>query len=251
MNSLTPKQYVELFHLLFLDQLGRKIDKTLYAVKGGCNLRFFLKSIRYSQDIDIDIDIIRKDTLETNVNKIIESNPFRLILGARKIEITEISEPKQTETTQRWKIHLKVPTSALPINTKIEFSRRGLDDPVSFDTINAEIAKMYSLSPIWAVHYTPESALHQKIIALASRNQTQARDVFDLYHLLQTGTSIRNFSNKHYISLAHTNAQILSHNEFISQVVAYLPDDFQNQYNDPAIWAEIVLTVIEYLEKLL
>jgi hypothetical protein len=38
MKSYKPKQYVELFHLLFLNQLGRKIDKKLFSVKGGCNV---------------------------------------------------------------------------------------------------------------------------------------------------------------------------------------------------------------------
>ena len=44
---------VELFHLLFLDVFGRKIDKRFYALKGGSNLRFFLRSFRYSEDMDI------------------------------------------------------------------------------------------------------------------------------------------------------------------------------------------------------
>jgi len=38
MTKYTTIQYVELFHLLFLDQLGRKLDKRFYALKGGCNL---------------------------------------------------------------------------------------------------------------------------------------------------------------------------------------------------------------------
>ena len=48
-------QYVELFHLVFLDFLGRKLDKRYCVLKGGCNLRFFMKSFRYSEDMDIDV----------------------------------------------------------------------------------------------------------------------------------------------------------------------------------------------------
>ena len=48
-------QYVELFHLLFLDFLGRKLDKRYCVLKGGCTLRFFMKSFRYSEDMDIDV----------------------------------------------------------------------------------------------------------------------------------------------------------------------------------------------------
>ncbi len=38
-----PIRYVELFQLLFLDQLGRRLDQRHFALKGGCNLRFFFK----------------------------------------------------------------------------------------------------------------------------------------------------------------------------------------------------------------
>ncbi|HPK68679.1 MAG TPA: hypothetical protein PKY11_02195, partial [Kiritimatiellia bacterium] len=55
MNRHSPQATVELFHLILLDLLGRKTDRKLYALKGGCNLRFFLKSIRYSEDMDIDV----------------------------------------------------------------------------------------------------------------------------------------------------------------------------------------------------
>jgi hypothetical protein len=53
--DLLNVQAVEQFHLLFLTQLGARFDKKLYALKGGCNLRFFWKSIRYSEGMDLDV----------------------------------------------------------------------------------------------------------------------------------------------------------------------------------------------------
>ena len=61
---------VELFHLMFLRQFNNNIASELYAIKGGCNLRFFFQSVRYSEDLDIDIQTIQKQTLENKVNKI-------------------------------------------------------------------------------------------------------------------------------------------------------------------------------------
>ena len=52
-----PIACIEQFHLLFLDQLGRKLDKRHYALKGGCNLRFYLRSIRFSEDMDLDLKV--------------------------------------------------------------------------------------------------------------------------------------------------------------------------------------------------
>jgi len=48
------RQRVELFHLVFLRALVAKgEDKALFCLKGGCNLRFYFESIRYSEDIDL------------------------------------------------------------------------------------------------------------------------------------------------------------------------------------------------------
>src|SRR4051812_40393820 len=104
---MKASEAVDKFHLLFLMQLGARIDKKLYALKGGCNLRFFWKSIRYSEDIDFDVHTTSKETLRKNVNQILDSPGFKQILASSKMELGSRSESKQTETTQRWKVHLE------------------------------------------------------------------------------------------------------------------------------------------------
>ena len=119
MTRYNSIQYVELFHLLFLDQLGRKVDKRVYALKGGCNLRFFMKSIRYSEDMDIDIQTnlptVPKDRLRSTVAGILASKPFTQILQVHGITIGHWSEPKQTATTQRWKAGLSISHPSWPV----------------------------------------------------------------------------------------------------------------------------------------
>ena len=63
----TDRQAIEVFHLLFLRSFGARVDKTLFALKGGCNLRFFHRSIRYSEDMDLDIRTMAPATLRSNV----------------------------------------------------------------------------------------------------------------------------------------------------------------------------------------
>ena len=69
MLTYTHRQFVELFHLLFINQLGRKLNKRFYALKGGCNMRFFFKSPRYSEDIDLDVQSIDVAFLREKVNE--------------------------------------------------------------------------------------------------------------------------------------------------------------------------------------
>jgi predicted nucleotidyltransferase component of viral defense system len=239
---------VEKFHLLFLAQFGARMDKKLYALKGGCNLRFFWKSIRYSQDIDFDVHTVARDTLRKNVNQILGAPGFRRILIGSKLELTRISEAKQTDTTQRWKIHLRLESSPADLPTTIEFSRRNFDEGVVFESIDPEIARIHNVHPILVTHYGLEAAFAQKIDALAGRAQTQARDVFDLALLTERGgpaLKIRN--DKKELAPARENAMSVSFEQFKSQVVAYLPPKYQSHYGARKVWHSLQENVVTTL----
>ena len=255
MTKYTTIQYVELFHLLFLDQLGRKLDKRFYALKGGCNLRFFMKSIRYSEDMDIDIrtapPTIAKDNLRRTVAGILQSKPFAQILQIHGIMIGQWSEPKQTATTQRWKAGLSINGSTVLLPTKIEFSRRGMKGGTLFDAVDPELVRNYHLSPIMASHYDGSSAYEQKVDALVSRVSTQARDIFDLNLLLNSGID-RKISGSRLRSRLHeaeSNVMSVTFDIFKSQVLSYLPPDYQRQYDSPSVWDDMVLRVVEALRE--
>jgi len=245
MKQYNPRQSVELFHLLFLSQLGRKVDKKLYALKGGCNMRFYFKSIRYSEDMDIDIQIINKDTLFKNVNKLLSSVPFNNILQAQSMEILSINTPKQTPTTQRWKIELKSKHTTLPLHTKVEFSRREFEDGSIYEPIDSQIIRQYSLTPFMTNHYSIQSMFRQKVRALALRSETQSRDIFDLYLLIGSGNHFElDESTTAILEDAKSKAAGVAFEDFKGQVIAYLPEDQQKEYDDVSVWDVIVKTVI-------
>jgi predicted nucleotidyltransferase component of viral defense system len=236
----TPLQQVELFHLLFVRHLGEKIDKRHFVLKGGPNLRFYFKSIRYSENIDLDVHIVSKETLRTQVTKLLSSVQFQKTLAAHK----------QSETTQRWKLKIFGPASSLPTPTKIEFSRRELGHVV-FEPVNSDIITKYNLYPVLCSHYDRASCLSQKISALAHRAQTQARDVFDLDLLL------RNDSNdnlevlpKGVIAKAIECLLSVSHSDYTSQVVAFLSTEYQDYFATETAWNSMQERVLAWLESL-
>lgn len=251
MSQLNALESVELFHLLFLNQLGRSLDRKMFALKGGCNMRFFFQSIRFSEDIDLDVQIIAKDTLRNKVRHILKASSFNQILQTNDIKIVNISEPKQTDTTQRWKIALQKSKSDLFLNTKIEFSRSSFGSNTLNETINSEVLRRYSLMPIITTHYDMAGMFEQKVQALALRSQTQARDIFDLYILNISGKDLKITSQEVLanINLAQENAMSISYADFKGQVVAFLPEDYHQQYDDKLIWDEIVLTVVSSLKR--
>lgn len=242
-----PIACIEQFHLLFLDQLGRKMDKRHYALTGGCNLRFYLRSIRYSEDMDLDVQSTPVEVLQDRVDQILAGKTFAQILLARGLEIAHGSAPKQTETTQRWKLTLTAEGMDLPLHTKIEFSRREMTEPTVVESVDGLLMRTYQMTPFLASHYPPEVAFRQKIHALIHRAQTQARDVFDLDHLLRCGVSPREMPPLPRWREAQQNALSISYDVFKSQVLAFLPPEQQAVYADPGEWDGLVLRVVEAL----
>ena len=249
MGPFSPFQAVEQFHLLFLAQLGRRLEKKLSVLKGGCNLRFFHRSVRLSEDLDLDVAGIGRHALQEKVRSLLASAAFAQILSARTIVVTRVSEPKQTDTTQRWKVGLGWGPSRSPLPTKIEFSRRGLDDDVGFGSVDPALVREYELPPLMLSHYRSNAALSQKVGALANRRELQARDVFDVHHLIARGADLSALRtlDPPDVERARTNALAIDFATFKSQVLAFLPPEDQHRYDSEAIWDTLVLEVADAL----
>lgn len=253
-HMLIDQQVIEIFHLIFLKALERKIEKSFYVLKGGCNLRFFFKSIRYSEDIDFDVTIISKETLKKNINQLLKAAPFQQILYANKIEIAHISDLKQTETTQRWKIGIRKLNFPRILSTKLEFSRRKMDTGLAFEPVDNQLIQTYKLQPVLCNHYVRQTAFIQKINALIHRGETQARDIFDIYFLTNENNEWKgiqkNIINELNISVAIENALSIKFSEFKSHVVSYLLPEYQAYYDSKDIWNTIQENVVNILEEL-
>jgi predicted nucleotidyltransferase component of viral defense system len=248
----TKRQTIEIFHLLFLRAFGARVDKALFVLKGGCNLRFFFKSIRYSEDMDLDIHTMSVGTLRNNVSRLLEAPAFAQALRAQGIEIVRTSLPKQTETTQRWKLILRIPESGAEVPTKIEFSRRGLDGEVAVEPVDAEVIRTYRLYPVIVQRYSVHTAFAQKVSALALREQIQSRDVFDLKLLLDAGGAERPLPATAAANLATAidNALAVDYDAFAGQVVAFLESEYQEHFGTRQAWAELQEQVVDGLQAL-
>ena len=246
---------IELFHLIFLRALVRKIPVSSFSVKGGCNLRFFFGSERYSEDIDIDISGVAVHALKDQVMSILVS--VGMIDTARSLGIDQVRPPdlthaKQTETVQRFKVHL-ITSAGEDLATKIEFSRRGLDTPIRTEPILPTVLASYRLAPLIVPHYTAAAAIRQKLLALITRRQPEARDVFDLYVLssqpeAQDLQMSRHFSTED-LQQALERVDTIKYERYRDTVVGFLPPEEQERYDQSLIWDQIRLVVIGMIEN--
>jgi len=255
MDKYTHLQLREVFHIEFLRWLGRKVKAQHYAVKGGVNLRFFFKSFRYSEDMDLDVRVIRVTELKEIVMKILSNAAFQDNLkpfGVMKVVPPDIGKAKQTETTQRFKIHL-ISSSGEDLFTKVEFLRRGLSGKVVTGAIDDAILRSYKLAPILAPHYDARSAIVQKMGALAGRSVVQARDIFDLYLLSSQYNAAPGEQEgdikSAILKKAYERVFEVEFEEFRDTVVSYLSADDQPAYDNPKAWEEIRLKTANFIEE--
>jgi predicted nucleotidyltransferase component of viral defense system len=252
--AFSVRQSIELFHLSFVRALFAKgEDKGRIAIKGGCNLRFYFQSPRYSEDIDFDVARLPKETLRNKVERLLQSPLVATPLRVRGIELTDITAPKQTDTTQRWKVGLVVRDVSVPLRTKLEFSRRDAIAGTEYESVDADLARSYGLTATLATHYGAQAAIAQKIQALAGRAEPQARDLFDLSLLLSrpdAAAIVLGGAQKRGLTDAIERAMAISFAEHTSKVVAYLdPEQAKLHAGRPTFEAlqELVVSRLEAL----
>lgn len=255
MEKYNPLELREIFHLEFLRWLGRKINISHYALKGGVNLRFFYNSFRYSEDMDLDVRIIGESNLRDKVMQILKSASFQNNLrsfGITKIIPPDIAKAKQTLTTQRFKVHL-ITARGEDFFTKVEFSRRRFENNIKIETVPDTILREYKLAPLLAPHYDIASMVLQKIDALANRKITQARDVFDIYILsaqIKLSEKEKIELDLKKISKSSKNIYEITFEQFRDSVVFYLSTEDQKMYNSSRVWDEIRLKTVNFIEEL-
>jgi hypothetical protein len=144
---------------------------------------------------------------------------------------------------------LRVEGLGATLPTKIECSRRGLQDGVALGSVDPALARTYRLPPFMASHYDVTAALRQRLGALAGRRETQARDVFDVHHLLARGATLlgEGGRSRDLAERACASAMAIDFGAFESQVLSCLEPETQAQYDSPSVWDTIVLEVVEAL----
>jgi len=251
----SPLRLREIFHLEFLRWLSKKIRTDFYVLKGGVNLRFFFKNIRYSEDMDLDIRSIEVEKLKEIVMNILNSSLFQnnlRVFGIEKVISPDIIKAKQTQTTQRFKIHL-ITTRGEDLFTKIEFSRRGFKGEISIEPVPEYILREYKITPVIVPHYDIYSMVIQKIEAIARRNIVQARDIFDLYVLSsqydESADKRKVKLSKSTLAVAQERVFEVSFEEFKDTVISYFSSEDKKIYDSSSLWDEIRLRVSNFIES--
>lgn len=125
--------------------------------------------------------------------------------------------------------------------------------------MDSSITRQYHLAPIFLSHYDRVATILQKIVALAERNITQVRDIFDLY-LLAGNKPPEAFKDlllkmkdkdqlKIQMAKAIKNLNGITYHDFQSQVITYLAPEYKKIYSSQEVWQQIVRNIKQILEE--
>lgn len=157
------------------------------ALKGGFAMQMYSAVKRSTRDIDLQSD---PKVPMASVARIVREG-IAAALTAGFIENAVVSDPKQTETVQRWKIQGTVAGGVSSVNLTIEVSRRGMpkdDLLVKHDFVPPMES---GARPAVVTVFSPAQMFVSKMAALASPNRVAARDVWDINDLFDVIATMR------------------------------------------------------------
>jgi hypothetical protein len=262
---LNPLEARELVHLLILRELLEVRRGAAITLKGGVNLRLFHGSIRYSEDIDLDGDPAARLPIRERIRGIFGNPRIQYSLRNHDLRGLDPTEGvnKDTPTTYRYKFHV-LGTGNVPYPTKVEVSFREphKGDETEVERPDPRLLNRYlgEGADLEVPHYKPPAAIRQKIEALATRAEVQARDVFDLRVLVRP----EDRDDPHLISFladgltadqigrAYDRTFELSYPAFEGQVVEFLDEEGKERFGRPEAWADLQIHagyLIDQIEK--
>jgi predicted nucleotidyltransferase component of viral defense system len=265
-NKSTPSPLAlrEGFHVVLLRALAERLQGRDWVLKGGTNLRLYFGSIRFSEDIDLDVGKDVAGAMQRAIPATLADGDVQRrlqALGILQASLIGGRSSKSTDTTLRYKIEL-VGRGGIRPPTKIDVSYRDRceGDEHAVSPANDSAVREYLRPddpPLLLPSYTRSAAIRQKINALASRTHVQARDVFDLFVLgggtlrnIDTGF-LRRWLDDATLRNARGRALEISHAEYSDTVLAYLDPAQREQLQDEDTWLERQLFVGDLINQIL
>jgi len=253
---MIEQQVVESFHLALMTVLGARGGRDAFVLKGGASLRFFLKSIRYSEDVDIDVPAMEQWRFTDRIKTAVEGETLARLLALLGTTMSQGYRKDASATKEDWSFELAHPDVPLPVWTRLEVSYREYDYPVDSwfpDRPASDIMAPYARvlrAPV-IMRYRIPIAMSQKVRALYGRKETQPRDVFDLDFLFRGWPDRPTDLEEAEIGTAVDRIFEIGYGEYASRVVTMLDPALASLYETEEAWGDMQQGVIDALAEML
>ncbi|MFW6352194.1 MAG: nucleotidyl transferase AbiEii/AbiGii toxin family protein [Bacteroidota bacterium] len=241
----------EILQTKLLSSIFTKAAKNEVVLKGGMAMRVSQGSHRKTKDIDLGQ---HPGIPLPKLQKLMRS-AIKQTLSSGILEKYEVSEPKQTDTTARWKINGQT-KGKTRVQLTVEVSRRGVPTPENLETVEYFPPDEYKISPFLVDVYNGKTLAATKVIAMLQENRVAPRDLYDLHILIRNevtppsdllsdvdeevlGESLEKLWDK---------IDMLDYDMFVDQVAPYLPKGVADRI-DKNVYEEMRVEVGVHVEK--
>lgn len=227
------------------------------AVKGGMAMRVAHGVARNTKDIDLDADF--ETSLQGMRNHVRRSIQASLVDAG--LSGLTVSEPKQTETTARWKIFGNLPNhEQIPFSLTVEVSmRESIEDEMVRD-VPMHVDGKQVFIPVWV----DEKLYMNKVCALLSSVRDAPRDVLDLDVLVRADVGLdlpalrarllddhpqaHSWNSDDWVKWMWDKLEAFDEDRFNTEIAAQWTDNPHPTWDD---WQELLLRVGSRLEVVL
>jgi predicted nucleotidyltransferase component of viral defense system len=202
-------------------------------LKGGGAMKVRTESARFTKDLDLDHDPKRGlDSLVKSMRKAIDQ---AFVGGYKKIEV---SEPKQTDTVARWKLHVAGPRGE-EFQLTVEVSRRHEIKMEDVEAFLLQIRDRNFSARTYIDVYKSDKLAEMKMWALLDDNRVAPRDIYDLDLLIgedaaPSAEAIAGMQEKY----GDVSEQLIKKMDampwpvFESQTLSVIPDELKARINE-------------------
>lgn len=217
------------------------------ALKGGFAMRVLLGSSRYTKDIDLSAsDAAPKEIVAKYITKAVND-----LKSSGMVKDLILSDPKQTDTVQRWKIGGFVGSHAL--NLTIEVSRRSRAEMESLTKVSYKTGGGKSgMADITCINLSSMAAA--KFDCVKNPIREAPRDIYDLYMMIKSEVrpTLKAIQAYGAETLASMKTMIWDKMEKMDyevvqqKLLPFLPDDVAKKLTSE-LWDEMRLVVCDHV----
>lgn len=164
----------EVFQARLLSEIFNQTVHREVVLKGGLAMRTAFGSPRLTKDIDLQSDPRVAPARTASLIR----QAIRATVRTGLVSDVVVTEPKQTDTVQRWKINGRV--GETHVNLTVELSRRGLPPTEHMSTVRYEPDAGYGVRPVMVESFSASAMAAGKVAALLGANRVAPRDLYDL-----------------------------------------------------------------------
>jgi len=222
------------------------------VLKGGLAMRAVMGSTRFTKDIDLDA---ATSASVERLQGIVRRSIAKVVRQSGLIADVQVSEPKQTTTTLRWKVNGNAPGTMRPINLSIEVSRREWVAP--FRTVELDLSPQFAGgSARGRVLVLDSQALAVcKVLALTDPKRDAPRDLFDLSVLVEADvedpSQLLASQSAERLQQAldelWSKVESMGYDRFCAEVASYLPAEVAEAIT-AEVYGQLQMVVAENVE---